>query len=246
LKLRAGAPALAGAIDDIGRAFLDFRVPTSRPEAAWLFAHSSGKPAQAAALSELLQKLGDYYAGRGDSQAAFPRYSSAWMLDPWNTEAAVYSAALLRDHPQLDPHGSIRHQLNSTYRRYSEGEHAGFDAQDYENLAGLFAILGSVEAQSQRGASGAIDKFRRGLELEKRDGDDPTPELHLGMAEAYESTGQYPQAFEQYRRAMEGFARDHNAEKAQQVWERAVKLIPKLKGNRQEHQAQLDRALAGR
>jgi tetratricopeptide (TPR) repeat protein len=137
--------------------------------------------------------------------------------------------------------------LNSTYRRYSTGgTHAGFDAQDYENLAGLFAILGSIEAQSQRGASGAIDKFRRGLELEKRDGDDPTPGLHLGLAEAYERNGQYAQAFEQYRRAMEGFARDHNAEGAQHARQRAVKLIPNLKGNPQEHQAQLERVPARR
>jgi tetratricopeptide (TPR) repeat protein/peroxiredoxin len=176
---------------------------------------------------KLLNMIGSYYyvcdEKSGDSRdprRAFARYATAWSLDPANIDAALFSAALLRDlGPKLDPDHFLIDQfadavssraIGKIYKKIPE------NAVEWAKLMRMHFLLGSIfEGRKAWGSEddprSAISQWTDAVAAEDRvrrldPKYPPTPGLHQQLAIAYKVTDQPRKASEQYLTAAEGFA----------------------------------------
>jgi tetratricopeptide (TPR) repeat protein len=177
-------------------------------------------------FAKLLVTIGNYYyaiVGESgqcrDPKKALARYSAASSLDPFDTEAALFTAALLRDYSeQLDP----VHRLYDRFVEFIMQENRGLYAKDpktavdWANLMRMHYLLGAVLVSEQRWGSeekrGSVIyqwayATRAEAKLRELDGKyPPTPGLHQRLATAFKATQQPAKAFEQFLLAAEEFA----------------------------------------
>lgn len=169
--------SLFTAIEDIGRAFLvPFSLklaPTQSEgwapsELSYLFPAWTNEPWKAEAFSVFLKWLGDSYSASGKSEMALPRYAAAWLIQPSNTEAALYTAVLLHKQPDtLDPRGLLRQKLSQTYSPRNSRKKIGslltfpvrlvwrsgkrkiqFEEKGYDNLRRMYYLLADISSRT--------------------------------------------------------------------------------------------------
>jgi tetratricopeptide (TPR) repeat protein len=220
---------LKPAIGEIRKAFDgDFPPAIQRPRAgsdppfpAWLELEEQTAPGEKR-FPELLNGIGDYYyesIGKDgkcrDPRRALARYSAAWSLDPSNSRSALFTAAVLRDSPQLDPEHKFYDQLvHGVFHEKGPYTTSKTEA-DWSNLLRMHYLLGSIFERKQVWGSedtprSAIYQWGHAIraedELRKLDRKyPPTPGLHQHLATAYKLTGHPEKAFEQFLSAAEEF-----------------------------------------
>jgi tetratricopeptide (TPR) repeat protein len=232
-SLGAATPALKRPIDEIHTAYFGDFPPSFYHGAARDIFRSWAYPREHAALfSALLKKVGAYYDQREAPEKALPRFSAAWMLNPADSEAAVYAAAVIRDHAKtLDPQGQLFKQLLETL--FMQKGEAYFE-NDWPNILRFHVVLGTIfEREKIWGSShdprSAIFQWENALEAEKqiRQVDkkfSPSPGIHASLALAYENTSRAADAWDQYVLAAQGFIESRNPDPAASALERAESL----------------------
>jgi tetratricopeptide (TPR) repeat protein/peroxiredoxin len=201
---------------DFGPAITEPFAAPMTPFAAWWRLGENYPPGKKA-FPELLKKIGDWYYqptdadGKSrDAAKALARYTAAWSLDGQNTEAALFIAAVLRDHPRLDPANELYHRLiealfqvkGALYQNHPD------TATDWANLMRMHFLLGSIFESDRKWGSESEPKsaiyqwsfaLRAEDELRKRDKNyPPTPGLHQHLGQAYKATNERKKSLEQF------------------------------------------------
>lgn len=171
-------------------------------------------------FGELLKSIGDDYATAGSYQEALACYSNSWVIAR-EPEAALYTAALLRDHRSLDPGGELVNQL---IQSLFEQKGNAYMKQDWPNILRLHTVLGTIfEGQSRWGSSGdpfsATFQWEHALSAQsqviKVDRDfPPSPGLNLHLANCYRRLNRTSEAQAQYLSAAEAFLKVSDSEQA--------------------------------
>ena len=175
---------------------------------------------------KLLNNIGDFYyqsVGRNDEcrdpVKAISRYTAALSLDPYNTRAALFTSAILRDYyRKLDPAQELFNQLmDVTFHSGGIYEKTSKAPADWANLVRMHFLLGSIfERAKVRGSEddprSAIFQWNRAIVAENklRELDrnyPPTPGLHQSLATAYKVANEPGKAFEQFLSAGRGVRR---------------------------------------
>jgi tetratricopeptide (TPR) repeat protein len=174
----------------------------------------------------LLKLIGDYYYESVDRSGecrdpgkALARYSAAWSMDPFNTEAALFTAAVLRDYAEkLDPDHQLYNQFVENIFDLKNGVYAKQPKSpaDRANLVRMHFLLGSIfEREGNWGSEdnprSAVFQWVHAIRQENklREVDPrslPTPGLHQHLAMAYQLSQEPAKAFEQFLIAAEEFA----------------------------------------
>ena len=232
-SLGAATPALNRPIDEIHTAYFgNFPSDFHHGPARDIFRSWAYPREHAALFSALLKKVGGYYDQRESPEKALPRFSAAWMLNPADSEAAVYAAAIVRDHAKtLDPQGQLFNQLLETL--FMQKGEAYFE-NDWPNILRFHVVLGTIfEREKIWGSShnprSAIFQWENALEAERRirqadKNFSPSPGIHASLALAYENTSRAADAWDQYVLAAQGFIQSRNPDPAASALERAESL----------------------
>ncbi|MFI5092009.1 MAG: hypothetical protein ACHQIK_01070 [Candidatus Acidiferrales bacterium] len=181
-------------------------------------------------FGELLRMLGDQYANEELYPQALACYSNAWVISRL-PEAALYTAALIRDHRELDTDGRLLNQLVESLFDQKGGAYA---RQDWPNILRLHTVLGTIfESQSRWGPAGdprsAIFQWQHALHAEsmvraKDSKVPPSPGLHLHLANSYVKVGQPAAARSEYLAAAETFLQASDREQAASAIEKLHSL----------------------
>jgi tetratricopeptide (TPR) repeat protein len=232
-SVAAATPAMNRPIDEIHTAYFGDFSPSFRHGPARDMFRSWAYPREHAALfSALLKKVGAYYDQREAPQKALPRFAAAWMLNPSDSEAAVYAAAIVRDHAKtLDPNGQLFNELLQTL--FMQKGEAYFE-NDWPNILRFHVVLGTIfEREKIWGSSqdprSAIFQWESALKAETRirqveKNFSPSPGIHNSLALAYEKTSRAADAWDQYVLAAQGFVESGNPDPAASALERAESL----------------------
>ncbi len=232
-SLGATTPALRSPIDEILTAYVgNFPPSFHHGPARNIFRSWAYPPEHAALFSALLKSVGAYYDQRETPEKALPRFSAAWMLNPSDSEAAVYAAAIVRDHAKaLDPQGQLFNQLLETL--FMQKGEAYFE-NDWPNILRFHVVLGTIFERekiwgSAQDPRSAIFQWENALEAEKQvrhvdKNFTPSPGIHASLALAYEKTRRTTDAWDQYVLAAQGFIESHNPDPAALALEHAQSL----------------------
>lgn len=155
-------------------------------------------PSHAPAFSRLLKSVGDAYAANKQYDRAGARYWSAFVLDPKNFDAMLYTAAMLREHgKEFDKNRQVAQQFESLI--WTEKANAYVNepntAAEWRKCVQLHAMLAKIYMDQKRfGPSGdprsALFQWTHGIEAERRaralDPKTPvSPDLVEGLGQAY-------------------------------------------------------------
>ncbi|HET8922566.1 MAG TPA: hypothetical protein VFN26_06170 [Candidatus Acidoferrum sp.] len=232
-NLAAATPALNRPIDEIRTAYFgNFSSSFHHGPARDTFRSWAYPREHAALFSALLKKVGAYYDEHEAPEKALPRFAAAWMLNPFDSEAAVYAAAIIRDHSKtLDPKGQLFNELLQTLFK-QKGE--AYFENDWPNILRFHVVLGTIfEREKIWGSShdprSAIFQWENALQAENqvRQIDrsfSPSPGIHRSLALAYENTSRAADAWDQYVLAAQGFIESGNPDSAASALERAESL----------------------
>jgi tetratricopeptide (TPR) repeat protein len=227
-ELRVKNPSLAAGVYQLELAYSGKFAYSFRPTATFQY-WSEGQRREP--FGNLLKQLGDYYADQGQYPAALACDSNSWVLARL-PEAAVYTAALLRDQAQtLDPQGKL---LDSFIEGLFTEKGGSYVRQDWPNILRLHTVLGTIfEQQGRWGSSwdsrSAIFQWEHALEADKqmraRGGHlPPAPGLHMHMATSYEKAGRLADARREYLAAADIFAQASEKGEAASAKEKADAL----------------------
>jgi tetratricopeptide (TPR) repeat protein len=172
-------------------------------------------------FGQLLKVVGDAYAGeKEDYVRALACYSNAWVISRL-PEPALYSAALIRDHRELDPSGQLLNQLIDSLFQEKGNAYA---RQDWPNILRLHTVLGTIFESQQRWGSpsdprSAVFQWQHAVQAERmvRQTDSkvpPLPLLHLHLANCLVRTGMAPAARPEYLAAAELFLQASDQQQA--------------------------------
>ncbi|HYK89503.1 MAG TPA: hypothetical protein VE398_12080 [Acidobacteriota bacterium] len=228
LLLKLGASPLGAGIRELGLAF-SAKFPYSFGHNAEPFPYWSNGPYREP-FGELLRMVGDQYANEERYPQALACYSNAWVISRL-PEAALYTAALIRDHRELDTDGRL---LNQLVESLFEQKGDAYARQDWPNILRLHTVLGTIfESQSRWGPAGdprsAIFQWQHALYAEsmvraKDPKFPPSPGLHLHLANSYVKVGQPAAARSEYLAAAEGFLQASDREQAAMAIEKLRSL----------------------
>ncbi len=117
-KVAAGAAGTLAArsITQLGSAYIGpMKIYRNEQEAAEAFSAWINGPSSVIALATLLRRRGSDEEHNGNPANALGYYSTAWYLDPANTESAVLSAALLKVNRDLAKGTPLIEELRTFY-----------------------------------------------------------------------------------------------------------------------------------
>jgi len=121
------------------------------------------------AFSMLLKMTGDLTARRPDPKGALVRYYAAWAMDQTNSDAMLYTIAILRDQPrEVDPNGALLERMVRELF-FEKGE--AYSRDDQLAILRLHTLLGSIfERQAKWGPAGdphsALFQYKHALDAE--------------------------------------------------------------------------------
>jgi tetratricopeptide (TPR) repeat protein len=240
--------AVSRPIDEIHTAyFSDFPPSLHRGPAQDIFRSWAHPQQHAEVFSALLKKVGSYYYQHEKPDRAMARYSAAWMLNPADSESAVYSAAILRDHAKsLDPTGVLFGRLLETL--FQQKGEAYFE-NDWPNILRFHVVLGTIfERDKVWGSSqdprSAIFQWESALRAESQvrqidKNFPPSPGIHASLGLAYQNTSRTADAWDQYILAAQGFIQTHNPDSATVALDSAELLPLTPSANRRNQLEQL-------
>lgn len=225
-------------------------------------AWSQSEP-QREALSMVLKSIGDFYqrsdgSAPTESRRALNAYSSAWSLDHSNTDAALYTAALLQGNKEtLDPSGGI---LNALIERIFSVKVAGYQipvktTKDLVNLMRLHLVLAEIYEKdhhwgSEYEATSTIFQLAHAIAIEDQlrnlDPDFlPAPNLPNRLARAFVEKGDADKAYPFFLNSAQGFLAYGQRDRAQEAFASALSLTtaPSLSQKYGDKEALLKREL---
>jgi tetratricopeptide (TPR) repeat protein len=231
-RLAEASPVLRRAVEEVRLVYVGDLAPIFNPVAATeQFRAWTREEWQYEALSQLLQKVGDFYDRREQPEKALARYSAAWMVDRDNTEAALYAAAVLRDHrATLDLDRQLLRQLvGLLFDQKSESYLRG----EWLDILRFHVVLGTIfEGEKEWGSRqepySAIFQWEHALEADQRlrranPDFPPSPGIHLHLGVVYSEKEKedqscqkdyYEDAWRQYILAAQGFIKLDNTREA--------------------------------
>jgi tetratricopeptide (TPR) repeat protein len=241
------ATVLSLPIDEIHTAYFANFPSSFRRGAQNIFRSWAYPEPHAIVFSALLKRIGSYYDQHESPDKALARYSAAWMLNPADSEAAVYSAAILRDHAKsVDPNGTLFSQLLETL--FEQKGQAYFE-NDWPNILRFHVVLGTIfERDKVWGSSNnprsAIFQWESALRAERQvrqidKSFPPSPGIHASLALAYQNISRIADAWDQYILAAEGFIQTHNPDPATVALDSAESLPLPPSADRRKHLEQL-------
>ncbi|MEO5961491.1 MAG: hypothetical protein ABIZ49_00275 [Opitutaceae bacterium] len=214
-------PAIGGLIADLAVAFNgDFPPGFSSFEQARRFPAWASSEVRRRALAELLRSVGDFHArtaGEKPATIALSRYSAAWSLDRQNTDAALYAAALLQAHRNLDRGGALLSALVEELfvEKGSRLAIAVKSAEDLKNLMRLHLVLAEIFEREgkwgpQEDPRTATFQLSHAIAIqEKLQATDaslaPSPEVYSRAGRAFAAARAPDYALEFHTKAAEGY-----------------------------------------
>ncbi len=166
-------------------------------------------------FAELLKTIGDFYSARDDYPVAVTLYSEAWDMGN-SPDPALYMAALIRGHPELDPNWRLFQKLVESVDAKSNTDLR----EDQQKMLRLRAVMATIffddHRQFENGRQphsmgdpwGAISEWERARKIADKDQTlPPVPNLYLHLGNCYGQVGRVRDMQDNYLSAAEGFAK---------------------------------------
>lgn len=172
------------------------------------------------ALSKLLKNAGDFHArntGEKSAAAALSRYAAGWALDRQNIDAALYAAAMLQGHRELDREGALLNVLiEQLFSQKGEGLAIPIKSNDdLKNIMRLHLVLAEIfEREKKWGPVAdprtATFQLAHAIAIQEQLGKTdssvaPSPEVYGRAARAFQEASTPAHALEFYTKAAEGY-----------------------------------------
>jgi outer membrane protein OmpA-like peptidoglycan-associated protein len=217
------SPLIQPGVDEISLAYsgqFDPITPSSMEYTTTSFKYWTHGPFREA-FGELLKSIGDYYLQAENYHAALACYTNAWGMARL-PDAALYTAALLRDHPEIDPKGEL---LDNLIESLFFGKGDAYSRKDWPNILRLHTVLATIfESKSQWGSPdnprSAIFQWEHALEAQRQLDSEgaispPLPRLHIHLANSYSHLGRVKDAQREYLAAAKEFDKASEPKEAQ-------------------------------
>ncbi len=212
-------------VANVDRVLRDGKLPliTHDDEAQDTFRMRS-TPAVIEPFAAFVKYVGDLFSDEGHYQQALHRYLLAWQLDANHGESAVYAAALIRSHPDVDPR---QEALDALLTDIFDRKGMFIAERDWPNSLRMHVVLGSIFEKLERwgpetNPRSALFQWKAAIDDENRMRQanrtlSPSPGLYQSLAEAYGRSGDRASAATYFERAARAFTEIGRPEDASRV-----------------------------